>query len=262
MKNLLITIIVICSCSCCFSSSSYYTNNQEIEASKNYVTRVVKTGHFNAIKLEGSPNVVYTQTSGKVHVEVYGSDNIVDILDVYTENGSLNVRFKKNVQVHHRGKFEVRVFSPSLDKMEIAGSGSIFIASGLKTRGDLLLSVAGSGRVSGSDIRCGKFSLFVAGSGNIELNSVRAENTKAHVAGSGKVRLSGTTQRADYSVAGSGNVDAAKLEADRVSANVAGSGNISCHAVSFLKAQREGSGSISYRGNPEIDAPHKGIRKL
>ncbi|MDR2859103.1 MAG: DUF2807 domain-containing protein [Mediterranea sp.] len=260
MKKLLIAVVVIsfCSCSCSYSS----INTQKIEASKNYVTRVVTTDHFKAIKLTGSPDVVYTQTDGRVHVEVYGSDNIVDLLDVYTENGSLNVRFKRNVQVYNKGKLEVRVFAPSLDRMEITGSGDITIASGLKTDGDLSISVTGSGDIDGSDIHCAQLSLSVTGSGDIELNRVAAGKTQAHVTGSGNINLSGTTQKADYSVSGSGDIDAARLKADQVSANVTGSGDISCYAVSFLKARRAGSGDISYRGNPEIDAPNKGIHKL
>jgi DUF4097 and DUF4098 domain-containing protein YvlB len=223
---------------------------------------VVKTDNFNAIKLTGSPNVVYTQTDGEVRVEVYGPDNIVDLLDVYTENGSLNVRFKRNTQVSNTGKLEVRVFAPSLDKMEITGSGDITIASGIKTDKDLHLSITGSGDISGSDIRCAQLLLSVTGSGDIELNRVTAENTQVRVTGSGDINLSGTTQSADYTVSGSGDIDAVQLEANNVSASVTGSGDISCHAVSFLKARRVGSGDISYKGNPEIDASQKGVHRL
>ncbi|KAA6339630.1 hypothetical protein EZS27_012448 [termite gut metagenome] len=258
MKNLLIAAVVAWSFLCSHSC----INIQRTEASKNYVTRVVKTDNFNAIRLTGSPNVVYTQTEGKVRVEVYGPDNIVDLLDVYTENGFLNVKFKKNTPVFNTGKLEVRVFAPSLDKMEITGSGNINIASGIKTDKNLYLSVTGSGDISGSGIRCARLSLSVTGSGDIELNRITAENTQARVTGSGDIDLSGTTQSADYVVSGSGDIDAVRLEADAVSANVSGSGDISCHAVSLLKAQRAGSGEISYKGNPEVDAPQKGVHRL
>ncbi|KAA6328406.1 hypothetical protein EZS27_022695 [termite gut metagenome] len=258
MKNLLIAAVVAWSCLCSHSC----INIQRTEASKNYITRVVKTDNFNAIRLTGSPNVVYTQTDGKVHVEVYGSDNIVDLLDIYTENGSLNVKFKRNTQIFNTGKLEVRVFAPSLDKMEITGSGDITIASGLKTDKDLHFSITGSGDITGSDIRCSQLSLSVVGSGDIELNRITAENTQARVTGSGDIELSGTTQSADYTVSGSGDIDAVRLEADNVSASVSGSGDISCHAVSVLKASRSGSGDISYKGNPEVDAPQKGIHRL
>ncbi|KAA6340073.1 hypothetical protein EZS27_012034 [termite gut metagenome] len=258
MKNLLIAAIVAWSCLCSHSC----INIQRAEASKNYVTRVVKTDNFNAIRLAGSPDVVYTQTGGKVRVEVYGSDNIVDLLDVYTENGSLNVTFKKNTQVFNTGKLEVRVFAPSLDKMEITGSGNITIASGIKTDKNLYLSITGSGDITGSDIRCEQLSLSVTGSGDIELNRVTVENTQARATGSGDIDLSGITQSADYAVFGSGDINAVRLKADAVSANVTGSGDISCHAVSLLKAQRAGSGDISYKGNPKVDTPQKGVHRL
>ncbi|KAA6347309.1 hypothetical protein EZS27_005226 [termite gut metagenome] len=258
MKNLLIAAVVGWSCLCSHSC----VNIQRTEASKSYITRIVKTDDFNAIRLMGSPNVIYTQTEDKVYVEVYGPDNVVDLLEIYTEDDYLNVRFKKNTQVFNTGKLEVRVFAPSLDAMEVTGSGDIAIASGMKTDKDLHLSVTGSGDISGSDIRCAQLSLSVTGSGDIELNRVTAENTQAHVTGSGNIDLSGTTQGADYTISGSGDIDAVKLEANVVSAEVTGSGSISCRAVSALKARRTGSGRISYRGNPQLDAPKKGVHRL
>jgi N-acetylmuramic acid 6-phosphate (MurNAc-6-P) etherase len=105
--------------------------------------------------------------------------------------------------------------------------------------------------------------LSVTGSGDIELNHITAENIKARVTGSGDIDLSGATQSADYAVSGSGDIDAVRLEAGNVVAGVSGSGDISCYAVSALKAHRSGSGSISYKGNPQqVDAPHKGVYRF
>ncbi|KAA6308811.1 hypothetical protein EZS27_039590, partial [termite gut metagenome] len=170
---------------------------------------------------------------------------------------------KRNMMVFNSNNLEVRVFAPSLDKMEITGSGDITIASGLKTDKDLSMSIVGSGDINGLNIRCAQLSLSVTGSGDIELNHITAENTQARVTGSGDIELSGTTQSADYTVSGSGDIDAVKLEANNVLASVTGSGDISCHAVSALKAHRSGSGSISYRGNPQqVDIPRKGVYRF
>ena len=96
----------------------------------------------------------------------------------------------------------------------------------------------------------------------MKLNNVTANFTKASVAGSGTAILSGSTQEAEYSVAGSGDLFASDFVAKKASASVAGSGDIKCHATDFLKVRTSGSGSVGYKGNPELGYPKKGLYKL
>lgn len=56
--------------------------SKTVKASKNYVTKDIKVDNFTKLSVAGSPDVTYTQKSGKPTVEVYTSDNIVDLLDV------------------------------------------------------------------------------------------------------------------------------------------------------------------------------------
>lgn len=250
------------------ATALFFTNHAcaqsgKIIANKNYITKEVITDvNFNAVKLMGSPDVVYTQTDGKTHIEIYGSDNIVDLLDVFVEKGTLIVKFKNNTQIQNDGKLEVRVSAPALNKMEVYGSGDITLAKGITTNKDIAFSVNGSGDIDGSNISCSQLTVAVNGSGDIKLNNLKTESTGVQVNGSGDITLSGTTQTANYSVSGSGDISAAKLKADKVSAKVAGSGDITCHAVTYLKARTSGSGSIAYKGKPEIDSSKKGLRKL
>lgn len=55
--------------------------SKTVKASKNYVTKDIKVDNFTKLSVAGSPDVTYTQKSGKPTVEVYTSDNIVDLLD-------------------------------------------------------------------------------------------------------------------------------------------------------------------------------------
>jgi hypothetical protein len=96
----------------------------------------------------------------------------------------------------------------------------------------------------------------------MKLKNVTAASAGVSVAGSGTVILNGSTQEAAYSVAGSGGLFASDFVAKRVSASVTGSGSIKCHATDFLKVRTSGSGSVGYKGNPELDYPKKGLYKL
>lgn len=259
-----------------FNSGNSWLGGKEVKASKNYVTKQIKVSDFDQIAVSGSLDVSYTQQSGKPKVEIYTSDNIVDLLDIYVKNGKLNLGFKKNVKVSYN-KLEIRVTSEDLNAVNVAGSGDFKFTNGLKTD-QLKMNVAGSGDITASNIQCSQeFTANVAGSGDIECKQLKAadmdisvagsgdlkiENAQvtsanASVVGSGTVKISGNADKANYSVAGSGDLYANDFKVQNISASVAGSGDIKCHAVEHLKARVSGSGTIGYKGNPELDYPEK-----
>ena len=275
---LLTTVLSACaqSYSHHFNSGNSWLGGKEVKASKNYVTKQIKVSDFNQIAVSGSLDVTYTQQSGKPKVEIYTSDNIVDLLDIYVKNGKLNLGFKKNVKVSYN-KLEIRVTSEDLNAVNVAGSGDFKFTNGLKTD-QLKMNVAGSGDITASNIQCSQgFTANVAGSGDIECKQLKAadmdisvagsgdlkiENAQvtsanASVAGSGTVKISGNADKANYSVAGSGDLYANDFKVQNISASVAGSGDIKCHAVEHLKARVSGSGTIGYKGDPELDYPEK-----
>lgn len=275
---LLTTVLSACaqSYSHHFNSGNSWLGGKEVKASKNYVTKQIKVSDFDQIAVSGSLDVTYTQQSGKPKVEIYTSDNIVDLLDIYIKNGKLNLGFKKNVKVSYN-KLEIRVTSEDLNAVNVAGSGDFKFTNGLKTD-QLKMNVAGSGDITASNIQCSQeFTANVAGSGDIECKQLKAadmdisvagsgdlkiENAlvtsaNASVAGSGTVKISGNADKANYSVAGSGDLYANDFKVQNISASVAGSGDIKCHAVEHLKARVSGSGTIGYKGNPELDYPEK-----
>lgn len=75
--------------------------SKTVKASKNYVTKDIKVDNFTKLSVAGSPDVTYTQKSGKPTVEVYTSDNIVDLLDIRVKDNTLYIGFKKNVSVSY-----------------------------------------------------------------------------------------------------------------------------------------------------------------
>lgn len=275
---LLTTVLSACaqSYSHHFNSGNSWLGGKEVKASKNYVTKQIKVSDFDQIAVSGSLDVTYTQQSGKPKVEIYTSDNIVDLLDIYVKNGKLNLGFKKNVKMSYN-KLEIRVTSEDLNAVNVAGSGYFKFTNGLKTD-QLKMNVAGSGDITASNIQCSQvFTANVAGSGDIECKQLKAadmdisvagsgdlkiENAlvtsaNASVAGSGTVKISGNADKANYSVAGSGDLYANDFKVQNISASVAGSGDIKCHAVEHLKARVSGSGTIGYKGDPELDYPEK-----
>lgn len=235
---------------------------QQVTASKKYITRSFNTASFDGIDLTGSSDIIYKQTEGERSVQIYGSDNIVALMEVSVEKGILIVKFKKNTRIRNMGKLEIRVSAPSLSKATIHGSGDLNFANGLKSGGDLDVAIYGSGDIQGKGIRCNQLSTTISGSGSVTLNEIVATQASARISGSGDVNLSGTSTNVDYKISGSGSIEATNLKATNVTAQISGSGNISCYATENLKGSANGSGEVTYKGDPRIDFSRNGRRNL
>mgnify|MGYP000247800557 FL=1 len=158
------------------------------------------------------------------------------------QNNSLTVKFKNNTSIQNRGKLEIRVSGPALNRIALSGSGDIKLVNGIQTDDNLSIKIQGSGDIAGNKISCNLLSLSINGSGDIS--------------------LSGICKNAEYSINGSGDIQASELETENVTTSINGSGDISCYATESLKGRVSGSGEVAYRGEPQIDFSKKGLRKL
>ena len=258
-------------------------NTKRVTASKNYVTKEFKVANFHKISLAGSGDIYFTQRPGAPSVSVVTSDNLAELLEVYVEDNTLIIKFKKGYSINNRGKLDFTIYAENLTAMGIAGSGDFKLMNGLTTdnlklsvagsgdmdcdniqcQGDVKVSIAGSGEIEAQNLKCDALEASVAGSGDVEITGIEAQKVKASISGSGDFKLQGNTREASYSIAGSGDIDAQNLIAEDVSASSSGSGDITCYASQSVKASRSGSGSIGYKGNPaKVDIGKKGVYKM
>ena len=97
MKNFNVTSMLVMLMFMCITSMQA----QSITPSKKYITKELNNvSNFSSIRVLGSPDVEYRQSSdSKTTVSIYGSDNLVDLLEVSTVNGVLQVNIKKGVKI-------------------------------------------------------------------------------------------------------------------------------------------------------------------
>lgn len=262
------------------NACSQVWNAKRIKESKNYVTKEIKVDNFHELNVVGSPSVHFTQKAGKPSVKIHTSDNIAEALNIYEKNGTLYVGFKKDYNVSY-SKLDIEITAADLNSISLSGSGDIYLDNGLNTD-KLTVSLAGSGDIAGKNIRCTQLTASLGGSGDVNLTDVECSTATANlrgsgdlalqglltstvtasIAGSGDLTVAGKAEKASYKVTGSGDLHATGMKANYVNARVSGSGDITCHATDYLKAYTTGSGSIGYKGNPQLDIAKKGIHKL
>lgn len=254
-----------------------------IKASDTFVTKEYKVNDFDKINLVGSGKVFFTQQPGAPAVSVVTSDNVAELLDVYVENGMLQLKIKKGYSLNNIKKLDYTINAAALKEMNISGSGTIKLMNGLETdklrlsvtgsgdmmvdnvncTGDVTVSISGSGDIENSGLQCGDLKVSITGSGDIELKDINAGDVDAHISGSGDILLKGKALKADYSVTGSGDIAADGLLTEEVKARTSGSGDITCYASQAIEANTTGSGSIGYRGNPaKVNISKKGVYSM
>ncbi|MFR0835138.1 MAG: head GIN domain-containing protein [Barnesiella sp.] len=227
-------------------------NTMALAPGKNHITKAVSiTSPFQSIEITGSPDVEYTQSNGKATVSIYGSDNLVELLDVHVSKGTLIVKCRKRISAQGEDKLKVIVSSPRLKQINIAGSGNVELKGTIK--GDMLnMHITGSGNIEGKHIYYAGINIHISGSGDVSLKEIGSENLTAKVNGSGNIALKGKTETAHFEVSGSGEIDAEKLKVEKVTAQVYGSGDIQCQTTDELNAYVSSpQGDIGYTGNPK-----------
>lgn len=240
---------------------------ERITPSKNYVTKKVNVGSFNAISTSSSVDVIYTQSSGGQNVEIYAPDNLVDYIDVRVEGGVLKVGFKSprnNFSINGKHKKEVRVSAPAVNSLKASSSGDIIIKNGLKTSGKVTVKASSSGDVTGSTISCDDFAATANSSGDVSVKNLNAADVSADASSSGDVILAGICENASYRASSSGDVKAKGMKAVNVTASATSSGDVECYVTGSLTAKASSSGEVAYKGNPkDIDfSPKRGLRKM
>ena len=232
-----------------------------------------KTGSFSAVKLSCSADLFISQ--GSTSVTVKTDDNILELVETKVENGTLHIDIKgrgfRSVKV-----LEVYITMPELTNLKNSGSGDIEIKDAFKAS-DLVIGLNGSGdldanlnannlelRVSGSGdteltgVR-GTFKVSILGSGDLDAEGLKLENCYIKNSGSGDMELSGKTNSLDASNMGSGDVNGYNLlTVDAVVTN-SGSGDVTLNVVEKLNVTLNGSGDLTYRGNPtNVDVRERG----
>lgn len=203
--------------------------SERIRASKNNVTKEVNVGGFDAVCLNGSSKIIYTQTSGKQELELSVPDNLQDIVQVYVKNRTLIIELKKgySVSFENGASLELRVAAPMVRSAVVNGSGDIIFENGVDVNHGIDWTVNGSGDIDADKVKCRKMNVAVNGSGDIVLGDVSGVEMNMAVNGSGDVAVKSiSADRVNSAVNGSGDVNIKGISADEVNGTVNGSGDV------------------------------------
>jgi len=220
-------------------------------------TRVVARGPFD-VEIRGG---------AAASVVVFAAPGRHELVRTLVKDGSLVIEPASREQA--REDVRVSVTLPSLEGIELAGSGSVRAEAGPEPR-DVGLALRGSGslawsgatrslsaEVDGSgnlrvDGPAPSLHAAVSGSGNLAYRGTAKSVTLA-VAGSGDARLDGRGDSLKVATTGSGRVDARGFAARDVEISTAGSGDVAVRvAGGSVTATLVGSGDVEWSGEGRV----------
>ncbi|HEY0274048.1 MAG TPA: head GIN domain-containing protein [Chitinophaga sp.] len=214
------------------SAVAFLSACEHRRGSGHVVTQTRSVSEFHKFTVAGPIDVDLRQGPTQ-DLEISGDDNLLKYVEVKNEDGELTIKLRRGGWFDFHNHFKVKVSTPNLTEINLAGSGTVKLVDGYKSEDELHTSIAGSGNV------VGKFDVPLF---------------KAFIAGSGSYNVEGQTRKVDVSVMGSGDFNGFNLLAEEATADIAGSGNVHVSASVKLRANIAGSGDVRYKGSPEVDS--------
>ena len=202
---------------------------------------------FDAVS-NSCPFDVYYEQSDEQYVVVEGDKEYFGRIHTEVRRGVLEITI--DPARYRNVRLRVKVGSPEISQISMAGSGSINCTSDIVTDGEFSLRIAGSGDVVTQKITCTSIESAVSGSGDLKVAYIDAGNASISLAGSGDWSAARIKARdLTISVAGSGDIEIVHAEVENtLTANVAGSGDINVNGrARNVNAKVVGSGDISGR---------------
>jgi hypothetical protein len=197
------------------------------------------TESFTGISGSG-PDTIIFETGDAFRIKATADADVLKQLRFIVKDGKILIGRKSSRDYGMSKGATITVTAPTLNAIELAGSGSI----------------------TADQLTGKKAKLSIAGSGNADVAAVNAEALDAEVAGSGQLKLSGKSVSVVYSIAGSGGLDAEGLESNIVKISIAGSGDAKLRATTSVAADIAGSGNVKVSGGAKCTSSVVGSGSL
>ena len=130
------------------------SSGERIIASDNYITRNDVTGEFSALECNLPGDVIYTP--GECAVSIYAPDNILDIVTVRNQNGTLEIKTNTS-RIRNLKHVKINISSPVLENVVFNGAVDFNAPQGI-TALDFRATVNGAGDIDINGLQSSKAS--------------------------------------------------------------------------------------------------------
>ena len=200
---------------------------QKIEGNGKIKKETRSANNYSAIASSGSWDVMIAYGESNT-IEVEGDENLLSYIETNVEDGKLNIKTTKSVNLRSKNRITIYVSLKKLTGIFLSGSGDIM----------------GVGNFSND----GKTDFKISGSGSIKVSFDKINTTEIVISGSGNIGLVGSASTVNVKISGSGNADCSALICEAATVHISGSGNVKVYTNRSIDASISGSGNVQYKG--------------
>ena len=252
--TLVLAGLALLSMTSCIEDFLFVKGNGQIE------TELRGNNMFDQIDNSTSCNIIYRKAD-TASILITAEQNILDHIVTEVCNHKLEIRIRPlGIILDYSKRPEITVTSPSLNEVNLSGSGSLSADEMSGT--SVSARVSGSGNIEVNRINCTDLSAMVSGSGDIALKVAECTYSDISTSGSGTISVTGQCDKENARISGSGKIDGRNFLTNSATMSISGSGNIYGNVKDYLKATISGSGDIYLYGNPQIDQKRSGSGKI
>jgi|WetSurMetagenome_2_1015567.scaffolds.fasta_scaffold348911_2 hypothetical protein len=255
-KSLVIGSLILLSSIFFASCEDLWDNCIEGNGKKMVENRILN--EFNSIEINGDFEV-RIDTGNTQSAEIITDANLMEEIETRVSNNKLVIETREDICLNPSHTIEITLTTHMLKQVVLNGSGYTY-CYGLETN-QLLLNIAGSGRIKFDNLITNDLNIDVEGSGATWCDVVSGDVT-TNLSGSGEIIMYGACTNVNHQVIGSGRIKADEMTSDVCTVNISGSGTVYTQASDALKVTISGSGIVYYKGNPNIDSNISGSGKV
>ena len=197
---------------------------------------------FNSITAKGSIDIEYV-VSDSSYIEIEAGKNLLPHLKTEVHDKKLKIQLdnaggtpffsKDNRTFHFRPSdginnpnVKVKVFSPSLEEINIAGATD-FKADSLSTTEKFKVSSAGHADINIKNVACNNAKIEIAGQSDVEIGNITCQNINIETAGQSDFKLNvNGADNTEVTVAGQCDAEITFNKCNRAGINVAGASDL------------------------------------
>jgi hypothetical protein len=250
MKNLLYIASIVLIPSLFSSCEGIWPNC--LDGNGVVITQERTVGSFDRLESNGDFQV-YVYPGDETLVEVEADENLMGHIVTRVYKDELIIENRHRDCLRSSGPVRITVTTPTLNSVELNGSGSIWCDS--LTTDAFKADVDGSGSIQGVYLQASTLDAEMTGSGSIRMKGI-FDRTDATIEGSGEIVLTGESLNTEYNITGSGKISGNNMLTSNCYVNISGSGDISTWVTDLLDVEISGSGNVYYYGEPPVINTH------
>ncbi|MCL1937547.1 MAG: DUF2807 domain-containing protein [Candidatus Azobacteroides sp.] len=203
---------------------------KEIKGNYTLVNEKINVGDYEEIVLKVPANVIYRQISqSEPFLQILVDQNIFSSLDISVQKGQLIIA-QKNDSSLNPSQFTIYANSKNLNKLNIEGSGNVFLENEVNAR---------------------NMEILISGTGDLKADSLFCENLSIQINGSGDAEIKGAATHAAFNINGSGDIKAFDCLVRSLDCSIKGEGDVKIAVYEKLNVSIFGSGDLQYKGHPD-----------